>query len=55
MNSVKEVRGRTECEIRTCPYCFKPLGMIEATKRKIFKICTCKRCKRIIDERHIIW
>jgi len=46
---------RPEWEIRRCPYCFEKLGYFEYKKRKCRKICICKKCKKIIDERNMIW
>lgn len=40
---------------KVCPYCKKPLGRIEIMKRKMKKVCTCRNCKKILDERNIHW
>lgn len=40
---------------KNCPYCMNPLGKMEIWKRKKRKIVVCKKCKRTIDERHILW
>lgn len=40
---------------KCCPYCMEALGKIEIIKRKKYRIITCKKCKHIIDERHIQW
>lgn len=37
-----------------CPYCFGKLGKIESLRRKARKICKCKKCGRIVDERYIV-
>ena len=33
--------------------CYKKLGKIEVLKRKSKKVCKCKKCNRIIDERYV--
>lgn len=38
-----------------CPYCTKKLRNLQIMKRKLQKICKCNHCKKIIDERHVVW
>ncbi len=49
------VMARPDWVVRRCPYCYEPLGYFEYLKRKKRKICTCKKCKKVIDEQHIVW
>lgn len=37
-----------------CPFCQEELGKIEIIKRKVRKICKCRNCGRIIDEKYIV-
>ncbi|MDE7267128.1 MAG: hypothetical protein K2N89_06670 [Lachnospiraceae bacterium] len=46
---------RTEWEIQICPFCYQKLGMMEIMKQKVLKICICRQCKKVINERYIIW
>lgn len=46
---------RQEWVIKICPFCCKKLGTTEYIKRKVLKICTCRHCKNVIDERNIVW
>lgn len=46
---------RQEWEIRNCPYCCRKLDGVEFMKRKVLKICTCRHCRKTIDERYIVW
>lgn len=39
---------------KKCPYCYGSLGGIEILRRKVRKICRCKNCGTIINERNII-
>lgn len=39
---------------KKCPFCYEDLGRIELLRRKVNKICRCKKCGKIIDERYII-
>lgn len=46
---------RQEWKIRICPFCCQKLGIKELIKRKVLKICICKHCRKMIDERYIVW
>jgi transcription initiation factor TFIIIB Brf1 subunit/transcription initiation factor TFIIB len=38
---------------RICPFCHNKLGAVEYAKHKTLKICKCKKCGCVIDERII--
>lgn len=40
---------------RKCPFCYEKLGKMEVLKRKTKKVCKCKKCNKIIDERFVIY
>jgi ribosomal protein L37AE/L43A len=37
-----------------CPFCHENLDKMEILKRKVNKVCKCKKCGEIIDERYIV-
>lgn len=39
---------------KKCPFCFGELGKVELLRRKLNKICRCKNCGKIIDERNLV-
>lgn len=38
-----------------CPYCHKSLGKVATLKRRIRKFCRCRYCKKVVDERFVVW
>ncbi|MCI8785904.1 MAG: hypothetical protein HFI84_04495 [Eubacterium sp.] len=40
---------------RKCPFCFGELGRIEGMRRRIRKVCRCKNCGQVIDEKGMFW
>ena len=50
---IKGVRAMPDYMKRKCPFCHRELGMAEVLKRKATKMCKCKCCGKIIDERYI--
>lgn len=40
---------------RKCPFCFEELGRIEGMRRRIRKVCRCKSCGSVIDEKWMFW
>ena len=49
------VRAPDDMRRRVGPFCLKDLGCSERLKRKVRKICRCPSCKRVIDERYVVW
>lgn len=51
---LKGVAAQQEWQSGKCPFCYQTLGKVEILRRKVKRICKCKSCGRIIDERFIV-
>lgn len=38
-----------------CPYCYEPISSAERIRRKVIRVCKCKKCGKIVDERFVVW
>ena len=52
---INGVRAPDELMQKVCPFCFKDLSWKQRLKRKTRKMCRCPSCKRVIDERYVVW
>lgn len=51
--SIKGVTSMPKWMQKKCPFCHKELNVLEFIKRKTIRMCICKKCGKIIDERYI--
>ena len=43
------------CMQKKCPFCMENLDTLEYLKRKSTKMCRCKKCGRIINDKIIVY
>lgn len=46
---------QSDIMLKICPHCHKKLTNREVLQRKTKKICRCKMCGKVIDERYIVY
>ena len=51
----KSMIAQPKWQKKRCPYCFEKLGLPARLSRNMKRICKCKKCKKTIDERFIVW
>lgn len=41
--------------VEKCPFCGNSLGKIAVMRRKAYKVCKCKKCRKLILDPKIYW